>query len=85
MFLVTGTVGAERLQEVAEALSARLEEVTLVAGADMNVTASTLEMLAECDAVILVEERGRSLRAKIHEEHESIAALEKPVIGYVIL
>ena len=85
MFLVTGTVGAERLQEVAEALSARLEEVTLVAGADMNATASTLEMLAECDAVILVEERGRSLRAKIHEEHESIAALEKPVIGYVIL
>ena len=84
-FLVTGTVGIERLQELVEIISSQVENVTLTAGADMNRTAGTLETLAECDAVILVEERGRSLRAKIHEEHESIAALEKPVIGYVIL
>ena len=84
-FLVTGTVEIERLQELVEIISSQVENVALTAGADMNRTAGTLETLAECDAVILVEERGRSLRAKIHEEHESIAALEKPVIGYVIL
>ena len=84
-FLVTGTVDAEKLQEITEVLSTQVENVTLVSGADMNRTAGTLEALAECDAVILVEERGKSLRAKVHREQESIEALEKPVVGYVVL
>ena len=84
-FLVTGTVGIERLQELVEIISSQVENVTLTAGADMNRTAGTLEALAECDAVILVEERGRSLRREIQKEQESIAALEKPVVGYVVL
>lgn len=82
-FLVTGTVALEKLQEITEVLSAQVENVTLMSCANMNRTASTLEALAECDAVILVEERGRSLRREIHREHESIAALEKVVVGYV--
>lgn len=84
-FLVTGTVALEKLQEITEVLSAQVENVTLMSCANMNRTASTLEALAECDAVILVEERGRSLRREIHREHESIAALEKVVVGYVVL
>ena len=84
-FLVTGTVGIERLQELVEIISSQVENVALTAGADMNRTAGTLEALAECDAVILVEERGRSLRREIQKEQESIAALEKPVVGYLIL
>ena len=84
-FLVTGTVEIERLQELVEIISSQVENVTLTAGADMNRTAGTLETLAECDAVILVEERGRSLRREIQKEQESIAALEKPVVGYVVL
>ena len=82
---MTGTVGIERLQELVEIISSQVENVALTAGADMNRTAGTLEALAECDAVILVEERGRSLRREIQKEQESIAALEKPVVGYLIL
>ena len=84
-FLVTGTVEEEKLREVTEVLSAQVENVTIVSGTDMNRTAATLEALAECDAVVLVEERGKSLRAEIHREQESIEALEKPVVGYVVL
>lgn len=84
-FLVTGTVDVERLQKFVDVVSLQVENVTLTVGANMNATASTLEALAECDAVILVEERNKSLRAKIHKEYESIAALEKPVVGYVVL
>ena len=84
-FLVTGTVEEEKLREVTDVLSSQVENVTIVSGTDMNRTASTLEALAECDAVILVEERGESLRANIHREQESIEALEKPVVGYVLL
>ena len=84
-FLVTGTVALEKLQEITEVLSAQVENVTLMSCANMNRTASSLEALAECDAVVLVEERGRSLRREIHREHESIAALEKVVVGYVAI
>ena len=84
--LVTGTIGQERLQGFVDSVIKYLhEDMALVAGADMNVTADTLEALAECDGVILVEQRGRSLRRQIHREYESIAALGKPVVGYVVL
>lgn len=86
MFLVTGTVDKGKLEGFVEAVVPQLEEnVTLVAGWNMNRSAGTLEALAECDAVVLVEERGRSLRREIQKEHEGIAALGKPVVGYVVL
>ncbi len=84
-FLVTGTVDIGRLEEFTERIVPQLpESVMLMTGASMNANASTLEMLAECDAVILVEEQDGSLRTKVQKEHESIAALEKNVIGYVL-
>ncbi len=86
LFLVTGTVEAGKLQELTKGLVPLLQKnVMLAVGADMNRTAGTLEALGECDAVILVEERGVSLRGRIQREHESIAALGKPVVGYVVL
>lgn len=85
-FLVTGTAEDGKLQEFAKALGALLQEnVILVTGGNMNRTASTLEALGKCDAVILVEERGVSARGKIQREHESITAFGKPVVGYVVL
>lgn len=86
LFLVTGTVDAGKLQRLTKAILPLLQKnVMLAVGADMNRTASTLESLGECDAVILVEERGKSFRGQIQKTHENIAALEKPVIGYVVL
>lgn len=83
--LVTGTIDANRLEEFTEVTASLVEGVELVMGPNMNMTASTLEALAMCDAVILVEEKNRSLRTKIQKEQESIAALNKPVVGYVLL
>lgn len=86
VFLVTGTADTERLQELTKAILPQLQEnVALMIGADMNTTAGTLEALAECDGVILVEERGKSLRGKIQKECESIGALGKKVVGYVVV
>lgn len=86
LFLVTGTVDGGKLQRLTKAILPMLQKnVMLAVGADMNRTASTVESLGECDAVILVEERGRSFRGRIQKTHENIAAVEKPVIGYVVL
>nr|WP_297863572.1 hypothetical protein [uncultured Acetatifactor sp.] len=83
--LVTGTVESGKLKTLIDRIMTQIEGVVFVEGADMNVTASTLERLATCDAVILVEERDVSRRARIHREQESIAALKKTVVGYVML
>lgn len=83
--LVTGTVEEGKLGKIAEAISEQVENVFLTSGANMNATASTLAALATCDAVILVEEKDKSLRTKIQKEQESIAMLNKTVLGYVII
>lgn len=83
--LITGTVEEAKLKVFTEVISSQVEDVSLVTGANMNATASTLEALAVCDSVILVEERDRSLRAKIQKEQESIEVLGKMVMGYVMM
>ena len=83
--LVTGTVDEAKLNILTEILSSQFEHISLMPGANMNVTASTLETLAMCDMVILVEERDKSLRAKVQKEQESIVMLNKMVLGYVVI
>lgn len=86
VFLVTGTVDMETLQKFTKLILPQLQEkVALMTGADMNITAGTLEALAECDGVILVEERNKSLWTKIRKECECIEKLEKKVVGYVVV
>lgn len=86
VFLVTGTVGFEKIREFTQTLTPMLQKNTkLTAGADMNTTAETLKKLAECDAVILVEEREKSVGGEIRKELECAAALKKPVLGYVVV
>lgn len=86
LILITGTVDIERLQEFSSVILAQLSEnISLMTGAYMNENADTLEALAECDAVILVEERNKSSRAKIQREQDNIEAFGKKVIGYVLL
>ena len=83
--LLTGTVSEDILKELAGKLSESLPGIRLVVGADMNKAADTLQLLAECDGVILVEKREASKCAQIQKEKESIDALKKPIIGCMVL
>lgn len=83
--LVTGTVMKDRLEELTELLAERLPGIQLVSGGDMNQDSDTLRLLAECEAVVLVEEREVSKYQKIQKEKEAIDALKKPVLGCIIL
>lgn len=83
--LVTGTVSMDNLRTFTEAMSQRLDGVTLTASPDMNKDFETLRQLAKCDGVLLLEEENRSSASGISQEHECIKALDKPVVGYVLL
>ena len=83
--LMIGTVDSRRQQELAKEISLQLGDYILKAGGNMNRDTESLELLAECDAVVIVEERDKSLIADIQNEQEGIAALNKKVIGYVLL
>ncbi len=83
--LVTGTVAISQLQTLVTAISPHLKDFTLMVGGDMNHNTKTLMMMSECDGVILVEERYRSLITDIQKEQEGLIALDKSVIGYVMI
>ncbi len=83
--LVTGTVPVDALNRFTQAVSRQLGGVTLEAAPDMNKDLETLKRLAGYDGVLLLEEEGRSQVTRIEQEHDSIRAAGRPVIGYVLL
>ncbi len=82
--LITGTINEKKLYTLTEALLPLLSHISLMASPDMNQTAETLQYIADCDAILLVEERHKSRLSDIQREQEYISAMNKPVIGYVL-
>ncbi len=83
--LVTGTVQLEKLRMVANAITEHTKDFVLIVAENMNRYPDALKSLAECDVVLLIEERECSFLSDIKKEYEDITALAKPVIGYVLL
>lgn len=83
--LVTGTVGIDQLQKIADAIISQDEGLTLTVSEDTCQNPETLNALAKCDAVLLVEQIEKSLSSCIRNECADITALAKPVIGYVLI
>lgn len=83
--MLTGTVAAAALQNIAGKLGPLLKGVELQVAPDMNESPATLKQLPECDGVILVEERGSSKMTGIEQEIEVIRNLKKKVIGCIVL
>jgi hypothetical protein len=82
--LVTGTIDRLRLENIVAVIAPTLESITLTPSPNMNRNADTLNILADCDAVILIEERHISSVSEIHKELESIFAFNKPIAGYIL-
>lgn len=82
--LVTGTIDRLRLENIVAVIAPTLESITLTPSPNMNRNADTLNILADCDAVILIEERHISSVSEIHKELESIFAFNKPIGGYIL-
>ena len=83
--LITGSISLEKLQKFTADISPLVDNITFTAAANMNTTPKTLELLAHCDAIVLVEEKNESLIREIRKIQEIINVYQKPVTGYVLL
>ena len=83
--LITGSISLEKLQKFTADISPLVDNITFTAAANMNTTPKTLELLARCDAIVLVEEKNESLIREIRKIQEIINVYQKPVTGYVLL
>ncbi len=83
--LITGTIDTSILQEIAEAVAPYTKNFTMTASANMLLSAETLNLINDYDAIIFVEERHKSLNSDILKEQECVVTMNKPVIGYALL
>lgn len=83
--LFTGTVSEEQLQRLGGKLSEKLAGRNLVISPNMNKSTETLRQLADCQAVILVEQREVSRLNDVREELECVQGLKKPVVGCLVM
>ena len=83
--LITGTASLDKMKELAENIGPYVNSITFTSAANMNRNTKTLELLAVCDGVIIVEEKDKSFMREVQKEHENIMLLNKTVIGYVLM
>ena len=83
--LLTGTVSKEQLQNIAAKLSDKIGSRIIQVGSNLNESTETLRQLAQCQAVVLVEQRGVSRFGAIEKEREAINGLKKPVVGCFVI
>lgn len=83
--LLTGSTEEEDRRRVKEALEKCMPGVQVTESGCMINNAQTLEALARCDAVVLVEKCGNSRYTDVLRQIETIADYNKQLIGCVLL
>ena len=68
-----------------EQFSTDTDAVEVYCGEDMNVTASTVTMVNQCDAVVLVEQKGKTTFGEIEKAIDAIEALNKRLVGFILI
>lgn len=82
--LVTGSADGEKIGQIAAYLSETIKEASFEASPALAQDPATLSKLSGCDAVVLVEERGRSTAEDVDAELTVLRNVEKPVVGMVL-
>lgn len=83
--LLVGTVDPSVIERIQNGLTERLSGVVLTAGGNLGKDAQAIKKAASCDAVILVEQRNKSLFGGIEQELDVVRSLDKKVIGCIVL
>ena len=83
--LLIGTADKETLERLCSGLSGLLPGLSLTVGGNPCGDARTIKETASCDAVIMVEQRDRSMFGTMEQELGLVESLNKKVLGCVVL
>lgn len=82
--LLTGTVSDEILNDTLAILKDKVVDINLIASGSFEEDAKAIGMVANADAVVLVEARRKSKFAKVQKLLETVYNIKKPVLGYIM-
>lgn len=82
--MLCGGANKRIIAEVADAVKLQVPEVEVITGGTIDVDPATVRGLAECDAVVLVEQLDDSNLNVAVKLKERAQAMEKPVLGVVV-
>lgn len=82
--LITGSASEEKCRMIEKHLNDTISGIGFEAAAELTSDYKTLEKLPGCDAVILVEERGRSTSNMLEAELTIIKNMEKQIVGVIL-
>jgi len=85
--MITGTAKIDNLESIFKKISVEFEDNSckFFYSGNISYTAKTIEMIAECNAVIIVEKMGHSTHTEITKELDNINDINKKVIGVVLM
>lgn len=83
--LLIGTVDRDALDRLCKGLESLMPGLSLTAGGNPCKEAETIKEAASCDAVIMVEQREKSMFGNMENELELMRSLNKKVLGCIVL
>jgi len=86
--MITGSVDAKILQKICELLTESCKEekdLSFQYANNIVLSSDTMQKLAECSGVLLVEENGKSSLDMVEQEIEVIKNLNAAIVGYVMI
>ena len=81
--LVCSDINTEESSLLVESLNSRLQDIQLIAAGNLLRDADALRMLAQCDAVLLIDTGDQSFSKNIRKELRLIQECGKSAIGFV--
>lgn len=83
--LLCGGANEETLEEIKAKISAKCPNVKFIIGGTIGEDSRTIEGLASCSAVVIVEERYVSDMKSVQELKKRAASMDKPILGVIII
>ena len=83
--LLTGTASEQKAQDKIKSISKELKNIQTVEAMDILNNADSRMKLADCNDVVLIEERSKSKYYDIDEELNVLSSMDKNVVGVILL
>lgn len=84
--VITGTTDYETIELVSKKMIEEMKgSYKLIAGGNVTYDAKTIELVDDCNAIVIIEKVGKSTFTEITKELENIINLDRKIIGVIIV